>query len=468
MEETPATPEPVEELLGGEHGHEQVRALLAGEVDETMIAALSAVWERADQLDEAAGADEGLRERKKRRTRQRISDIATALFIAHGFDNVTVAEVAEKVGVSEKTVYNYFSSKEALVFDQAESYLHRLTEVVRGRPAGVSPVAALVAALKSGAIRVDSRDRVELAGTATGADAGTVASPEEQELTHKFGLMITQTPALKAAFSEYQDRMVDGLAEVLGDELGVDPHDPEPRIAARALTGLVELYGEARFEGHAQSSDQASIQEAADLELDRGARLLETGLWSLQVMITKQRSRQQLRGAMAAAESARKQVLDALNEARRLWLLAREGIYGVGQTEDADTRAATHAQAAAIREQAHAQAAAAREQAHAEAAAARARAHAEAVQAHHQAHAEAAQAHHQAHAEAAQARREAREEAAKARRQAQEDAAQAREKAQQQAADKMRRKAEEQAAKARRQAEEQAQAARDRRRPGPR
>ena len=73
-----------------------------------------------DQWERRLRAGEGLRERKRRLTRQRISDIATALFAARGFDNVKVSEVADIVGVSEKTVYNYFPTKESMVLDTAD------------------------------------------------------------------------------------------------------------------------------------------------------------------------------------------------------------------------------------------------------------------------------------------------------------------------------------------------------------
>ncbi|MEV6184397.1 helix-turn-helix domain-containing protein, partial [Streptomyces sp. NPDC052015] len=51
---------------------------------------------------------EGLRERKKRQARQHISDVATGLFLERGFDEVTIAEIAEAADVSVNTVYNYF------------------------------------------------------------------------------------------------------------------------------------------------------------------------------------------------------------------------------------------------------------------------------------------------------------------------------------------------------------------------
>lgn len=83
---------------------------------------------------------DGLRQRKKRETRQRISDVATRLFFERGFDNVTVTEVAQAADVSKMTVFNYFPRKEDLFLDQHEALLASLREVVRGADA---PVEAL-------------------------------------------------------------------------------------------------------------------------------------------------------------------------------------------------------------------------------------------------------------------------------------------------------------------------------------
>ena len=63
----------------------------------------------------------GLRERRKQETRQAISDIATQLFADRGFDEVTIAQVADAAGVAKMTVTNYFPRKEDLVFDRAEA-----------------------------------------------------------------------------------------------------------------------------------------------------------------------------------------------------------------------------------------------------------------------------------------------------------------------------------------------------------
>ena len=78
--------------------------------------------------------DEGLRERKQRLTRQRISDVATILFASRGFDNVKVSTIADVVGVSEKTVYNYFPTKESMVLDWADETIESLAQVIPGLP----------------------------------------------------------------------------------------------------------------------------------------------------------------------------------------------------------------------------------------------------------------------------------------------------------------------------------------------
>jgi AcrR family transcriptional regulator len=85
---------------------------------------------------------DGLRERKKRATRRAISDAATALFMAKGFDNTSVAEIAEVVGVSPQTVLNYFPAKTDLFFDENDWYAGPPQAVREGCPR-VSPSTAV-------------------------------------------------------------------------------------------------------------------------------------------------------------------------------------------------------------------------------------------------------------------------------------------------------------------------------------
>ncbi len=84
-----------------------------------------------------------LRERKKRETRQRISDIATGLFVARGFDAVPVDEIAAAAGVSTVTVFNYFGRKEDLFFDRGTEDYEMVRQALAQRGKAVSALRAL-------------------------------------------------------------------------------------------------------------------------------------------------------------------------------------------------------------------------------------------------------------------------------------------------------------------------------------
>src|SRR5437588_10505962 len=93
-----------------------------------------------------------------RRTRQAIADTALRLFMQHGFEQVTVGQIAAAAEVSEKTVYNHFGGKAELVFDADHGLIERLVAAVRDRPVGQSALAAV---------------REYLAGVATRLGEGT-------------------------------------------------------------------------------------------------------------------------------------------------------------------------------------------------------------------------------------------------------------------------------------------------------
>ncbi|SDS45553.1 TetR/AcrR family transcriptional regulator [Microlunatus soli] len=85
----------------------------------------------------------GLRELKKQRTRQAISDAAIRLFIERGFAAVSVADIAAAAEVSKPTLFKYFPSKEDLLIDRISDHLDEFARAVRGRSADETPLAAL-------------------------------------------------------------------------------------------------------------------------------------------------------------------------------------------------------------------------------------------------------------------------------------------------------------------------------------
>jgi AcrR family transcriptional regulator len=279
----------------------RIRAVLVRELGEELANAVFIARATQERWQRRRHPEDGLRERKKRRTRQQISDVATTLFVVRGFERVKVSEIAEIVGVSEKTVFNYFPTKESLVFDRADETIERLVAALRERGSGESPARAVLRALAE-----DMDDLEDL--------------PDELYLLFPLANeMITTTPALRAAWLDLQSRLVEVATEELARIADVDPRDPEPMIAARAIVGLTDLSFASRMRHIEAGLRGGDLRGAVTRDLERGARLLDVGLWSFKALAQGARTRQQMRDAAAAADDARRQVLEALEQARSAW-----------------------------------------------------------------------------------------------------------------------------------------------------
>jgi AcrR family transcriptional regulator len=100
----------------------------------------------------------GLRERKKLETRQALAEAAIRLAIEQGFENVTVEAIAVRAGVSARTFFNYFPSKEDAVLrpdDDPIQQTRQLVAAFEAIPLGVAPVRALARAFRPMAERID-------------------------------------------------------------------------------------------------------------------------------------------------------------------------------------------------------------------------------------------------------------------------------------------------------------------------
>jgi len=219
---------------------------------------------------EVTGAPaEGLRARKKRLMRQQLSDTATRMFVERGFDAVRVAEVAEACGVSEKTVFNYFPTKESLVLDRLEVTMASLRTGL-AEPA-VPPTEA--------ALRILDRELTAMTTWLNGQDDPAGAA----EAMRRFGDLIRATPSLRAYQSDMMDQFVSLAAEILAARAAaargaMRAEDPEPQIAARALLGLWHVQAES-LRKHL-SGPPGQIHELVTADVRRAARLIDRGLSS--------------------------------------------------------------------------------------------------------------------------------------------------------------------------------------------
>ncbi|HZU19849.1 MAG TPA: TetR family transcriptional regulator [Gaiellaceae bacterium] len=197
----------------------------------------------------------GLRETKKLATRQQIADVAMRLFATRGFDRVTVAEIAAEAGVSQKTVFNYFPTKEDLFYDEVPERARRLAEAIHSRPAGESVVAAL--------------RRVQV------ADCGRLCSPGFAT----FARIIEESPALQAKELEIMATFSQTVADALVEE-GIDARDA--RIAAGLLISVHrQFFRTARAQALAGKHGPAAARRLRS-DLERAYALLEHGLGGLE------------------------------------------------------------------------------------------------------------------------------------------------------------------------------------------
>ena len=201
----------------------------------------------------------GLRERKKQQTREAIAESARALFVERGFERVIVAEIARAADVSDQTVFNYFPTKEDLVFWRLEAFEAEILGALRERAPGEPALAAFRRFVLTPRGLIDERDSVA------------------RELLLGITRMITSSPALVAREQQVFLAFTDSLARLLAEETGAGPGDIEPWVAANAMMGvhraLVRLSRERVLAGATTNELQEELIAAGEQAL----RALERG-----------------------------------------------------------------------------------------------------------------------------------------------------------------------------------------------
>lgn len=161
----------------------------------------------------------GLRERKKARTRQLIADTAARLFAERGYEHVAVSDVVRAAEVAEQTVYNYFRTKELLVTDRERQVQERLCDLIRSRPPGTTPAAAI-------------------RGFTLESVAGIRGIPPEL-WRGELGYLAAISPAVHRLALELTDRLAAALASAISDTTAVPPE--VTRLQGISLAGVFQI-----------------------------------------------------------------------------------------------------------------------------------------------------------------------------------------------------------------------------------
>lgn len=196
-------------------------------------------------MQEATG---GWRERKRAQTRQSIIDAALARFLDHGFDGATVQQIAADAGISPRTFFHYFPSKEDVVLADHDARLGRLRQLLAQRPPDEAPLQAVRGALLEVADDyLAERDRL-LVGARIMMGAPTVLARSLERQTH----------------------WEEAIAEVVAQRLGVDVvHDVRPRLVAAVTLAAMRVSRRAWLAGGGTDDLPTRMTYALDL-LERG------------------------------------------------------------------------------------------------------------------------------------------------------------------------------------------------------
>ncbi|MER6343865.1 TetR family transcriptional regulator [Streptomyces sp. NPDC001595] len=177
-------------------------------------------------MDTASASPVGLRERKKRRTRDALVRAALELFTSQGYERTTVDEIAEAVDVSQRTFFRYFAGKEDAALAAQQLAVAHFVEALRSRPAQEPPLEAMRRAVLDG---WDTLHEV-------------VEAVVPIELYLRMYRVIESTPVLLAAYLRSSAETEEQIARLIAEREGLDVDaDPRPRVAVAVFGGVIRV-----------------------------------------------------------------------------------------------------------------------------------------------------------------------------------------------------------------------------------
>ncbi|WP_432897520.1 TetR family transcriptional regulator [Micromonospora matsumotoense] len=196
----------------------------------------------------------GLRARKKARTHDTLADVAITLFLAHGFDQVSVNDIAAAAEVSKPTLFRYFATKEDLVLHRFADHHGESARVVRERPAGVTPLTALHRHFRAG---LDRHDPV----------TGLNDHPE----VVAFHRLVFTTASLAGRLARYLIEDEEVLAAALGSGI-------EARLRAAQVLAVHRVLARANWQKIADGRTARAVHPEAVTDADRAFAQLRSGI----------------------------------------------------------------------------------------------------------------------------------------------------------------------------------------------
>ena len=196
----------------------------------------------------------GLRERKKQQTRETIARVALQLFAERGYDETTLADIAEAADVSPRTIFAYYESKDDILFCEEGAVLDRLEQMLEERPPGATTIDAIREFFAS------------------------MEGPDEQARLRK--QVISETPALQMRMRAQHAELEPILVESIARDLGAGPDDMRPLLIASSMMAAFSSVSDRLFEAR-PGGEQVSHEQAMAI-LEQVLDFTRAGLEALQ------------------------------------------------------------------------------------------------------------------------------------------------------------------------------------------
>jgi AcrR family transcriptional regulator len=187
----------------------------------------------------------GLRARKKARTHDAIADAAISLFLTHGFDPVSINDIAAAAEVSKPTLFRYFATKEDLVLHRFADHQGESARVVRARPANISPITALHRHFRAGL------DRYE-----------PVTGLNDHPEVVAFHRLVFHTPSLAGRLTQYLLEDEEALTDALGTGI-------KARLRAAQVLAVQRVLARANWQKIADGRAASDVHPEAVADADQ-------------------------------------------------------------------------------------------------------------------------------------------------------------------------------------------------------